>query len=125
MLHGMLKTNGYVVRKGKKNFVYLTDVSKMPGRSIKLLQSIGKIDNLVIDGLRIRPHSTHFSFAEALEVADKINARHTWLTHLCHETSHQDCIKWINEHISQYPALEKTQKKGGTVSPAFDGLILE
>lgn len=125
MLHGTLKTNGYVVRKGNKTFAYLTDVNKMPGSSIKLLQSIGKIDHLVIDGLRIRPHSTHFSFAEALEVADKINARHTWLTHLCHETSHQDCIKWINEHISQYPALVKTQKKGGTVSPAFDGLILE
>ncbi|MCQ2586216.1 MAG: MBL fold metallo-hydrolase [Treponema sp.] len=125
MLHGTLETNGYVIRKEKQVFAYLTDVSKMPGSSIELLQSIGKIDHLIIDGLRIRPHSTHFSFSEALEVADKINPRHTWLTHLCHETSHENCINFIKEHLSSYPNLEKTKKNGGTVSPAFDGLILE
>jgi len=125
MLHGTLKTSGYIFCKGSKTFAYLTDVSKMPSSSIKLLQSFKKIDHLVIDGLRVRPHSTHFSFAEALEAADKIGARHTWLTHLCHESSHEDCIKFISENIEKYPNLQKIIKKGGTVSPAIDGLILQ
>ena len=124
MYHGTLKTNGYVMQKGKKIFAYLTDVSKMPKSSINLLTSFGTIDHLIIDGLRIRPHSTHFSFSEALEIANVINARHTWLTHLCHESSHTDAQAWINNNISLYPNLEKTIKKGGSVSPAYDGLIL-
>lgn len=125
MLHGKLKTNGYVIQKGRKTFAYLTDVSLLPDSSIELLKSFEKIDHLVIDGLRIRPHSTHFSYGEALEAADKINAKHTWLTHLCHDVSHQDCIKWIAENLQNYPNLQATIKKGGSVAPAFDGLILE
>lgn len=124
MYHGTLKTNGYVIQKGKKIFAYLTDVNRMPKNSIKLLQSFGKFNHLVIDGLRLRPHSTHFSYAEALEVAEQINAKHTWLTHLCHEVSHEDAKKWIKDNITSYPNLEKTIKKGGSVEPAFDGLIL-
>lgn len=124
MMHGTLKTTGYVIQKESKTFAYLTDVSSIPHSSVKLLQSFKKIDHLVIDGLRVRTHSTHFSFEEALHVADKINARHIWLTHLCHESSHEGCKQWISENISSFPNLEKTIKKGGTVEPAFDGLIL-
>lgn len=125
MYHGTLKTNGYVIQKGTKTFAYLTDVSKLPSESVELINSFGNINHLIIDGLRVRPHSTHFSFAEALETADKIGARHTWLTHLCHDTSHEDCIKWISEHIHDYPRLSSIIKKGGSVAPAFDGLVLE
>lgn len=125
MLHGTLETNGYIIQDENSVFAYLTDVSKMPESSIKLLQSFGEIKHLIIDGLRIRPHSTHFSFSEALEISDKINAKHTWLTHLCHESSHIDCQKWIDENLHLYPNLENTIKKGGSVSPAYDGLELE
>lgn len=124
MLHGTLKTNGYVIQKNDQIFAYLTDVSILQDSSVELLKSFGKIDHLIIDGLRIKKHSTHFSYAEALEAADKINPNHTWLTHLCHDVSHQDCIKWIAENIKNYPNLQDAIKKGGSVAPAFDGLIL-
>lgn len=130
MLHGTLKTSGYVFQKisssGKifKTIAYLTDVSKLPPSSIKMLQSFNRIDHLIIDGLRPTPHSTHFSFAQALDAANKINPRNVWLTHLCHNSSHEDCIKWIEENITNYPNLQKAIKKGGSVAPAFDGLKL-
>ncbi len=41
-----------------------------------------------MDALRYRPHSTHFSVEEALEVAERIGARRTILTHLAHEIDH-------------------------------------
>lgn len=124
MYHGTLKTSGFVIQKGKLTFAYLTDVSSMPSESISLLQSFGTIDHFIIDGLRVRPHSTHFSFAQALEVADKIMPRHTWLTHLTHENSHVAVEQWIVENLSSYPNLQKAIKKGGSVAPAYDGLTL-
>ena len=45
---------------------------------------------LVLDALRHRPHSTHFSVEEALEVAARIGAPRTILTHMAHEVDHDD-----------------------------------
>ena len=91
---------------------------------MELLKSFGQIDVLVIDGLRERPHSTHFSFAEASEAADKIGAEKTYFTHLCHNTSHAGAVRWINENLSNYPTLSNIVKKGGVFAPACDGLVL-
>jgi phosphoribosyl 1,2-cyclic phosphate phosphodiesterase len=43
---------------------------------------------LVLGALRWRPHTTHFSIPEAVEVAARIGARRTLLTHLAHEVDH-------------------------------------
>ncbi|MCF0241278.1 MAG: MBL fold metallo-hydrolase [Treponema sp.] len=125
MYHGTLKTNGYIFKKGNVVIAYLTDCNRIPKSSIEFIKSFGNINHLIIDGLREKHHSTHFSFSESLEIADIIAAKHTWLTHICHEKKHKDIQKWIDSHITNYPALLKIIKKGGTVCPAYDGLILE
>jgi len=47
------------------------------------------LDVLIIDALRHRPHPTHFTVAEALQVVDRIQPRRTYLTHICHDLPHQ------------------------------------
>jgi len=61
---------------------------------------------LVLNALFRVPHPTHLSFDEAIAVARRIGAEHTYLTHLTHDNSHAD--------------LEAELPDG--VHPAFDGL---
>jgi phosphoribosyl 1,2-cyclic phosphate phosphodiesterase len=66
-------------------FAYLTDCSAIPEPSWRLLEDL---DVLVLDALRERPHPTHFSLDEALAAAQRAGARHTYLTHMCHDLPH-------------------------------------
>lgn len=77
-------------------FAYLTDCSAIPERSERRLQGL---EVLVIDGLRFRPHSTHFNIPQAIEVAARLGARRTLLTHLSHEVEHAACNKGLPEGV--------------------------
>lgn len=79
--HGDGEATGYRIGP----FAYLTDCSAIPENSLDLLQGL---DLLVLDGLRLRPHPTHFHIASAVAVARRIGARRTLLTHLNHEIDH-------------------------------------
>lgn len=130
MMHGAVKTTGWILSCGGKDNVrhsiaYLTDCNNIKNKSLKKIRkSAGILEHLVIDGLRIPGHSTHFSFLEALAVADKIGAEHTWLTHITHLNSHEQIKEYISLHLNEFPNLVKIVKEGGSVSPAYDGLIL-
>jgi phosphoribosyl 1,2-cyclic phosphate phosphodiesterase len=80
--HGPLEVFGYRVGP----LAYLTDCNGIPEASAKLLEGV---EFLIIDGLRIKPHPTHFNFQQAVAMAQKIGAKKTWLTHLSHEIDHQ------------------------------------
>jgi phosphoribosyl 1,2-cyclic phosphate phosphodiesterase len=82
LLHGKQPVLGF--RFGP--FAYCTDCSAIPGSSLALL---GGLDVLVLDALRLRPHATHFNLEQAVEVAQKIGAKRTYLTHIAHELPHQ------------------------------------
>ena len=79
--HGQTEVLGY--RCGP--LAYLTDCNAIPENSLALLQNL---ELLVLDGLRFKPHRTHFNIAEAVKVAQLIGARQTWLTHLSHDVDH-------------------------------------
>ena len=42
----------------------------------------------MLDALRHRPHPTHFTVAEAIEVVARVKPRHAYLTHICHDLPH-------------------------------------
>jgi phosphoribosyl 1,2-cyclic phosphate phosphodiesterase len=67
------------------------------------------LDTLVLNALWWRSHPTHLSIAEAIETAQSLGARRTYLTHLTHETGHA-------ELAGQLPA---------GIVPAYDGLTVE
>lgn len=81
IFHGARRILGY--RLG--SFAYLTDCSRIPDESWPLLANL---DVLVLDGLRHRPHPTHFTVAEALEVSQRLAPGRTLLTHICHDLPH-------------------------------------
>ena len=81
--HGSMEVFGY--RSG--GFAYVTDCNVIPESSFALLAGV---EILILDALRHRPHPTHFSVQEAVEVAARIGARRTIFTHMTHEVDHDD-----------------------------------
>jgi phosphoribosyl 1,2-cyclic phosphate phosphodiesterase len=100
--HGELLIHGFRIG----NFAYLTDLNHIPAESYPLLE---RLEVLVLDALRDRPHPTHFTLEQALNEARKIGARKTFLVHMSHELSH----------------LQMLERLPPEIQPAFDGLQLE
>lgn len=127
MMHGSLPTVGWLFTQTdsnnqKQSIAYLTDCNYISPESIELIhKNCGILKHLIIDGLRIKPHSTHFSFLEALEVSEKINAEHIWFTHLTHTSSHQETEDYLKEHSKEFPGLSKAK----SILPAYDRLTIE
>ena len=85
---------------------YLTDCNRLDDAAWPLLEGL---DVLVLDALRVRPHPTHFSLDEAVEVARRLGAPRTFFTHMCHDLLHES----TNERLPRGMAL------------AYDGLVLD
>lgn len=104
--HGRSTVNGYLFSRGHDKLVaYLSDCSAVPE---EIVAQISNVKVLVIDALRHKPHPTHLSVAEALEVAAAVQPARTLFTHICHELAQ---------------ASEKDLPQG--VGLAYDGLKLE
>jgi phosphoribosyl 1,2-cyclic phosphate phosphodiesterase len=101
---------------GSGHAVYLTDTSAIPPASLPL---IGQPETLIIGGLRVRPHETHFSFEEALDAGAALGAKRIFLTHICHDLSHRQ----IEEYCKNY--VERKGIKGITMEPAYDSLEID
>jgi phosphoribosyl 1,2-cyclic phosphate phosphodiesterase len=65
---------------------YCTDTNGIPPDQQQLLQGL---DVLVLGALRRRPHPTHFSLDEAVELATKLSPRKTYFTHVSHELDYE------------------------------------
>ena len=100
--HGTLSVFGYRIGA----LAYVTDAKEVPADAIAVLKGA---DVLVINALFRTEHPTHLSIPEALEVARKVGAARTYLTHLTHENFHAD--------------LEAELLPRG-ITPAFDGLTV-
>lgn len=83
VMHGEMEITGY--RFG--NSAYLTDVSAIPESSFALLQGL---EHLALSALRHKPHPSHATVEQALAWAQRIGARHTWLTHIAHDLGHEE-----------------------------------
>jgi phosphoribosyl 1,2-cyclic phosphate phosphodiesterase len=81
--HGNSIVNGYLFsRGGEKLVAYLSDCSGVPNAIVDLIADV-KI--LIIDALRDKPHPTHLSVSQALEVAAHVQPEATYFTHIAHE----------------------------------------
>lgn len=125
MMHGHLETTGWLLTEttaqGKtESIAYLTDCSYISDESIEMIhQNAGHLKHLIIDGLRVNPHTTHFNYLQAMEAAEKIGADEVWLTHLTHHNGHNETKRYLKAHLKDFPALTKK------ISPAWDGLVLK
>lgn len=89
------------------NIAYCTDMNHIPEEEYSKLQGL---DHFIINCVRRGRHISHYSLEQAIEVAEKIGAKHSWLTHLSHQLPcHEELTKELPEGIL----------------PAFDGLVIE
>jgi phosphoribosyl 1,2-cyclic phosphate phosphodiesterase len=81
VMHGPSRVLGFRVG----SFAYLTDCNAIPDASWPLLDGV---KTLVLDALRDRPHSTHFSVAQALDVVERLAPSRAYFTHIAHDLAH-------------------------------------
>ena len=81
--HGDSIVNGYLFSRADQKLVaYLSDCSAVPDTIVDLIAGV-KV--LIIDALRDKPHPTHLSVGQALEVASRVGPEETYFTHICHD----------------------------------------
>lgn len=83
VLHGLLPVQGF--RFG--DFAYITDASHVPADVIARLRGVR---TLILNALRHRPHPTHLTVAQAVEVARAVGAQQTYFTHITHDLDHDE-----------------------------------
>jgi phosphoribosyl 1,2-cyclic phosphate phosphodiesterase len=67
------------------NVAYLTDHNDIPAASLERLRGL---DVLFLDALRHKPHTTHSTLSVSTETAQKLHAKRTYFTHMCHDVPH-------------------------------------
>jgi phosphoribosyl 1,2-cyclic phosphate phosphodiesterase len=87
-------------------FAYLTDCNRLDDDAWPLMDDV---DTLVIDALRDKPHTTHFTVAEALDVVARLRPRRAYMTHMGHDLRH----------------AATTARLPAGVELAYDGLVVE
>jgi phosphoribosyl 1,2-cyclic phosphate phosphodiesterase len=85
-MHGKITVFGYRIGP----LAYLTDVKDVDDAAVEALNGV---EVLVISALWWRQHPTHLSIEEAIDVARRVGAERTLLTHLTHETSHRELLR--------------------------------
>ena len=100
--HGALPVLGFRIGA----FAYLTDCNRIPDESWPLL---GGVRTVILDALRHRPHSTHFSVNESIAIAEKLGVERAYFTHICHDLPHAE--------------TNASLPKG--IELAYDGLVVE
>jgi phosphoribosyl 1,2-cyclic phosphate phosphodiesterase len=106
VVHGALRTQGFLFRADGCSMGYVPDCSKMPPQ---VEQRLRCVDVMILDGLRARPHPTHLTIGEAVEILGRIGAKRSYLVHMNHEVDHGEAESALPE----------------SVRIAYDGLALE
>ena len=102
-MHSRFEVTGYRIGR----MAYLTDFKQIADKEVEKLQGV---DTLVVNALRFRPHDSHFSVAEAVDLIKRVKPCKAFLTHLSHE-------------IGLHAASEKKLPQG--VELAYDGLTID
>jgi phosphoribosyl 1,2-cyclic phosphate phosphodiesterase len=74
------------------NIAYCTDTDFIPPESKTLLEGL---DVLVLDALRLKPHSTHLHLEASIEIAQELRPRRTLFTHMSHDLDYNETNAWL------------------------------
>jgi phosphoribosyl 1,2-cyclic phosphate phosphodiesterase len=92
VIHGKLPVVAYRFN----DFAYATDLKTIPPDSMDGLRGL---DVLVLDCVRIKPHSTHLNLAEALAIIEDLQPRQAYLTHLNHDILHERDSRLLPKNV--------------------------
>lgn len=102
VIHGKLPVMAYRFN----DFAYATDLKTIPPDTMDNLRDL---DVLVLDCVRIKPHSTHLCLEEALAIIDDLKPKRAFLTHLNHDIMYERDSHLLPDNV-QF---------------AYDGLVVE
>jgi phosphoribosyl 1,2-cyclic phosphate phosphodiesterase len=92
--HGRFHVYGFRIG----DVAYCTDVSGIPDRSWPLLEGL---DVLTIGALRPgKPHPSHFSLEQALEVIGRVKPRQAYLTHMAHTMDYESLVRTLPPNVA-------------------------
>ncbi|MCW5983013.1 MAG: MBL fold metallo-hydrolase [Bryobacteraceae bacterium] len=104
--HGKGNSLGFLFGRA----AYLTDHSEIPESSKEKLHSL---DCLFLDALRHKPHPTHTTVQRALDHVAELRPKRAYLTHICHDLSHQREEETLPPHVRlAYDGLEIAMEIG-------------
>lgn len=106
--HGYFQTLCFIHGK----FGYITDCHEIPDHVLNEFIN-AKLEILILDCVKRRPHKTHLSLDKSCFYLEKIAANFTGLIHMAHDFEHEEFT------------LEMNQKYGKKVAPLFDTQTLE
>lgn len=93
VMHGKLPILGYRIG----DMAWITDMLTLPEESYNYLQDL---NCLMMNALRITPHSTHQSLSEALAQVKRIAPTDTYFLHMCHQIGlHEKVNATLPPHV--------------------------
>ena len=92
VIHGRLPVVAYRFN----DFAYATDLKTIPPDSMEGLRDL---DVLVLDCVRIKPHSTHLCLEEALAIIADLAPKRAFLTHLNHDILHERDSRLLPDNV--------------------------
>lgn len=92
VIHGKLPVIAYRFN----DFAYCTDLKTIPPES---LEGLLDLDVLVLDCVRLKPHSTHLCLEEALAYIEVLKPKRAFLTHLNHDIMHERDSLLLPENV--------------------------
>jgi phosphoribosyl 1,2-cyclic phosphate phosphodiesterase len=93
VLHYKLEVLGFRIG----DFTYITDANFIAPEELEKAKG-SKV--FVLNALRHEPHISHFTFREAIEVAEKVSAQQTYFTHISHQLGlHEVLNKELPPHM--------------------------
>lgn len=101
--HGKIKMKGFIL----DDLVIIMDGSYIDMKNYWFIKKYGK--NIIINGLRTRPHPTHFSIAESIFLIKSLEFENGFLVHISDSLKHKDILKIVPANIS----------------PTYDGMEIE
>ena len=102
--HAALPVLGFRFR----DIAYCTDMNYIPEEEFSKLEGL---EHFIINTVKRGTHNSHWGLEQALQVCEKVGARHSWLTHL-------------SDRLPRYADFVK-ELSGSSVLPAYDGLVIE
>lgn len=94
VMHYKLPVLGFRFR----NFTYITDANHIDDQEIEKMKGS---EVLVLNALHHEKHISHFNLEEAIDMAKKVNAKHTYFTHMSHRMGlHREVSKDLPKNMS-------------------------
>ena len=104
--HAGIETYGYRLEADGRTLGYVPDCHRLGAAAAQRLRGL---DCLILDGLRRKPHPTHFALAESVAELKRLGARRSFITHMTHDLDHETTAQSLPSGIE----------------PPYDGLIVE